>query len=110
VAGGLHRSLEETKLSPDELGASNSSGDQRRRVVTIWSTYGDYHVARVRALVEYGFEVIPFAHRDLDPMYPFFQAKPESLVVVNSGLHAEVNALTSPVSYTHLTLPTICSV
>src|SRR5438105_9537572 len=67
------------------------SSSPGRRLVSIWSTYGDYHVARVNGLRESGFEVIPFAHCDYDPAYPFFRAKPASLVVVNSGPADRVN-------------------
>ena len=55
------------------------------RVVTIWSTYGDYHIARLAALAKYGFQVVPFARCEYDKKYPFFQAKPASLVVINRG-------------------------
>ena len=61
------------------------------RVVTIWSAYGDYHVARLNALAEHGFEVVPFAHSDYDPTYAFFRAKPAALVVVNRGSGDQIN-------------------
>ncbi len=77
-----------------EVGAGHRSSSTTR-VVTIWSTYGDYHVARVKALAEHGFEVVPFAHGDSDPTYPFFQTKPDSLVVTNRGPVDRVNPVLS---------------
>src|SRR5438309_8381411 len=68
---------------------------RRLRLVTIWSTYGDYHAARVKALVQYGYDVIPFAHGEYDAAYPFFQAKPDCLIVVNRGAVARINRLLS---------------
>jgi len=65
------------------------------RLVTIWSTYGDYHVARLTALAQHGFEVIPFARCDYDAAYPFFRTKPDSLVVVNPGAADRINPLLS---------------
>lgn len=65
------------------------------RVATIWSTYGDYHVARINALAEHGFDVVPFAHCDFHPTYPFFRAKPEGLVVINRGGGDQINPLLS---------------
>lgn len=63
----------------------NRSSRLSMRLTTIWSTYGDYHVARVKALEQQGFNVVPFARCDNDPEYPFFAAKPDALVVVNRG-------------------------
>jgi 1,2-diacylglycerol 3-alpha-glucosyltransferase len=64
-------------------------------VVTIWSTYGDYHAARVRALAESGFEVVPFAHCEYESAYPLFRARPDSLIVVNRCAGDQINRLLS---------------
>ena len=82
-------------LPQGDLDPEAASGARRGRLVTIWSTYGDYHVSRVKALAAYGFEVIPFAHCDDDSEYPFFLAKPDSLVVVNPGSADRINPVLS---------------
>ncbi len=95
MAGHLQRPFKEATLSSDRPHASYQSGYRSRRLITIWATYGDHHVARVKALAAHGFEVVPFAHSDYDAAYPFFRAKPDSLVVVNPGPAARVNPLLS---------------
>lgn len=44
------------------------------RVVTIWATYGPYHFARIQALINIGFELVPLSHALSDNNnYPFFK-------------------------------------
>lgn len=93
-ASKLAKSAGESTLTGSQQASKGSTTNvvpSATRLVTIWLTYGDYHVARVKALAEYGFEVIPFAHCDYDTAYPFFRAKPDSLVVVNPGSADRIN-------------------
>lgn len=62
-----------------------------KTIVTIWSSYGPYHVARVRALRDCGFEVVPFSYSSRSDVYPFFSEKPEGHVVINDCVASEVN-------------------
>jgi 1,2-diacylglycerol 3-alpha-glucosyltransferase len=62
-----------------------------KTIVTIWNSYGPYHVARVQALRDSGFEVVPFSHCSGSEVYPFFSEEPEGHVVINDCTSSEVN-------------------
>lgn len=68
---------------------------RRRRVVTIWASYGPYHLARVNGLQRAGFDVAPFSYATTDPTYPFFREKPPGLIVLNDLPVGRVNPILS---------------
>lgn len=77
-------------------GSSNQAAEpdpaaHRARAVTIWASYGPYHVARVDGLRRAGFEVTPFSYATLDPAYPFFRERPPGLIVLNATTLGQVN-------------------
>ena len=65
------------------------------RVVTIWASYGPYHVARLNGLRRAGFNVTPFSYATTDPTYPFFREQAAGLVVLNDALVGRVNPASS---------------
>jgi 1,2-diacylglycerol 3-alpha-glucosyltransferase len=54
-----------------------------RLLATIWANYGPYHMARVRALRERGFRVVPLSYCARNDDYPFFTEEPEGNIVIN---------------------------
>lgn len=68
---------------------------QNLKIVTIWSTYGPYHLARVEALKKIGATVICFSYCSYDPQYPFFTLLPENHVLVNNCSKIEIHFFTS---------------
>lgn len=62
-------------------------------IVTIWSTYGDYHLARVGALksIFFEFTVVPLAHCSTDSDYKFFDLTNLDIKKINDINCNEVN-------------------
>lgn len=67
----------------------------RPKVVTIWASYGPYHLARVNALEESGLEVFPYSYSNLVPSYEFFSETPSRHRLINDCPSDSVNPLAS---------------
>lgn len=63
--------------------------------MTIWAHYGPYHFARVNALEESGFEVIPYSYSKVVPSYEFFQDVPRRHRLINDSPSDSVNPIAS---------------
>jgi len=57
--------------------------EEEIKVVTIWSTYGPYHLARVNALRSLGLRTIAFSHCLKSNDYPFFNQSVSDHYVIN---------------------------
>jgi 1,2-diacylglycerol 3-alpha-glucosyltransferase len=68
---------------------------RRPKLVTIWATYGPYHLARVNALEESGFEVIPYSYSTLVTSYEFFRETPPRHRLINGSPIDSVNPVVS---------------
>jgi 1,2-diacylglycerol 3-alpha-glucosyltransferase len=67
----------------------------RPKLVTIWASYGPYHLARVNALEESGFEVFAYSYSNLVPSYEFFKERPARYRLINDCPTDSVNPLLS---------------
>ncbi len=65
------------------------------KAVIIWSTYGSYHLARVQALINIGFEVDCISYASMDPKYPFFASSLASIKVINQCDANDINFIFS---------------
>jgi 1,2-diacylglycerol 3-alpha-glucosyltransferase len=77
------------------IGTLHTRPEAPVRAVTIWAHYGPYHLARVNALVEAGFDVIPYSYATAVPSYEFFNLDPPGHRVINNCPIDEVNPVVS---------------
>jgi len=121
----LHRALQDVGLSDNEaMEAAGASQDDWRRLHDAWGDSFDANLAAIKreecriVLRLIGGSHIGFARNASRWWLPIAAAMDEigardaPIYFVSSNAHSLVNVLTgvAPVSYTHLTLPTICSV
>jgi len=68
---------------------------EKVKAVTIWSTYGPYHLARVNALRSLGLRVTAFSHCLKSKDYPFFDQAISDHYIINSVSSDRVKFLNS---------------
>lgn len=64
-------------------------------IVTIWATYGPYHIARVRAFQKLFSKVCCFSYSLSDEEYPFFNIKDSTIEIINNSKTSEINSVYS---------------